>query len=255
VVPWVLWGVAGALHQCPRATPASLRVVPSACAFLAICAALSYPMWGFRAVTSIRLSRTNIPIRSVFASISDTHRTVKLCAASASRRMDCKTLKIIRGLKTFSSNCPPAPPMVTATWLPMTCAHTMVSASHCVGLTLPGMMDDPGSLAGKEISPMPQRGPEASRRVSFATFMSPAAVVFSAPDRPTSASCAAMPAKVFLAGRKSRPVSAATRAAIRPANSGCVLMPVPTAVPPCARSNTGPSAARRPATAAATCAA
>jgi hypothetical protein len=45
-----------------------------------------------------------------------------------------------------------------------TCAQTMVTASHCVGLTFPGMMELPGSLAGRDSSPMPQRGPLASMR-------------------------------------------------------------------------------------------
>jgi hypothetical protein len=49
---------------------------------------------------------------------------------------------------------------VTAAWLPMTRAQTIVSASHCVGLTLPGIIDDPGSFSGSAISPRPQRGPE-----------------------------------------------------------------------------------------------
>eukprot|EP00964_Phaeocystis_antarctica_P060635 scaffold36159_cov36-Phaeocystis_antarctica.AAC.1 len=40
----------------------------------------------------------------------------------------------------------------------MTCAQTIVSASHCVGLTLPGMIDEPGSFSGSEISPRPERG-------------------------------------------------------------------------------------------------
>jgi len=35
-------------------------------------------------------------------------------------------------------------------------------ASHCVGLTFPGMMDEPGSLAGRINSPNPLRGPEAA---------------------------------------------------------------------------------------------
>ena len=42
--------------------------------------------------------------------------------------------------------------------MPMTCAQTIVSASHCVGLTLPGMIDEPGSFSGSEISPRPERG-------------------------------------------------------------------------------------------------
>ena len=45
--------------------------------------------------------------------------------------------------------------MPMATSLPMTCTATIVTASHCVGLTLPGMMDEPGSLAGMAISPSP----------------------------------------------------------------------------------------------------
>src|SRR6202162_3801234 len=51
---------------------------------------------------------------------------------------------------------------------------TMVSASHCVGFTLPGMMEDPGSFSGRVNSPSPQRGPEASQRMSLAIFMSDA---------------------------------------------------------------------------------
>ena len=41
----------------------------------------------------------------------------------------------------------------------MTCAATMVTASHWVGSTLPGMIDEPGSFSGKCSSPNPVRGP------------------------------------------------------------------------------------------------
>ena len=58
-----------------------------------------------------------------------------------------------------------------ATSLPITWAQTMVSASHWVGLTLPGMIELPGSLAGRSSSPRPQRGPEPSRRTSLAIFI------------------------------------------------------------------------------------
>lgn len=51
---------------------------------------------------------------------------------------------------------------------PMTCAHTIVIASHWVGLTLPGMMDDPGSFSGRASSPSPHRGPEPRKRMSLA---------------------------------------------------------------------------------------
>ena len=45
----------------------------------------------------------------------------------------------------------------------------MVRASHCVGLTLPGMMLLPGSFSGRLSSPRPQRGPLPRKRMSFAT--------------------------------------------------------------------------------------
>ena len=48
----------------------------------------------------------------------------------------------------------------------------MVSASACVGLTLPGMIELPGSFSGMRSSPRPERGPEASRRMSLAIFKS-----------------------------------------------------------------------------------
>ena len=53
--------------------------------------------------------------------------------------------------------------MLTATSLPITCAHSMVSASACVGFTLPGMIELPGSFSGMRSSPSPERGPEASQ--------------------------------------------------------------------------------------------
>src|SRR5262249_8367880 len=50
--------------------------------------------------------------------------------------------------------------------LAITWAAIIASASHCVGFTLPGMMDEPGSLAGVFCSAKPSRGPHGSRRVS-----------------------------------------------------------------------------------------
>jgi cytochrome bd-type quinol oxidase subunit 2 len=45
-------------------------------------------------------------------------------------------------------------------------------ASSWVGLTFPGMIDEPGSLAGNLSSWKPARGPEASQRMPLAIFMS-----------------------------------------------------------------------------------
>ena len=49
--------------------------------------------------------------------------------------------------------------MLIATSLPITWAQSIVTASHWVGFTLPGMIELPGSFSGIVISPMPQRGP------------------------------------------------------------------------------------------------
>lgn len=76
---------------------------------------------------------------------------------------------------------PLAPPMLMATSLPITWAQSMVRASLWVGLTLPGMMEDPGSFSGMSSSPSPLRGPLASQRTSLAIFMREAASVLSAP--------------------------------------------------------------------------
>ena len=46
----------------------------------------------------------------------------------------------------------------------------MLSASICVGLTFPGIIDDPGSLAGKINSPKPDLGPDAKNLISFIIF-------------------------------------------------------------------------------------
>ncbi len=109
---------------------------------------------------------------------------------SASSRALCRKLWAISGRNTFSSKLPDAPPMLIATSLPNTWQHSIVSASLCVGLTLPGMIDEPGSFSGMRSSPMPLRGPLASQRMSLAIFIRLAASVFSAPCACTSASSA-----------------------------------------------------------------
>jgi hypothetical protein len=55
-------------------------------------------------------------------------------------------------------------------------------ASACVGFTFPGMIDDPGSFAGKIISPNPHRGPEPKKRISFAIFIRATAKTFKKPN-------------------------------------------------------------------------
>ena len=132
---------------------------------------------------------------------------------------------------------PEAPANPMAASLPITCTATMVSASAWVGLTLPGMMELPGSLGGMVSSPMPLRGPEASQRTSLATFISAPATVFRAPLAVTTASCAASASNLLGAVTNGQPVSPAITSATRAAKRGWLLRPVPTAVPPSASSS------------------
>ena len=91
-------------------------------------------------------------MRSRLGSMLTAQLLLKLMMPSASRR----TL--------YTGSC--APPreyvelevarhaaVLIATSLPMTCAASMVTVvSLCVGLTLPGMMDEPGSFSGMVIA-------------------------------------------------------------------------------------------------------
>ena len=95
---------------------------------------------------------------------------------------------------------------VTATLLPMTWQQTMVSASDWVGLTLPGMIELPGSFSGSLSSPKPQRGPEPSSRMSLAIFIRLAASTLSAPCSSTMASWAASASNLLGAVTNGRPV-------------------------------------------------
>ena len=133
--------------------------------------------------------------------------------------------------------------MVIATSLPNTWQHSMVTASHWVGLTLPGMIELPGSFSGIVISPRPERGPEAIQRMSLAIFISAAASVFSAPWAESRASWPASAANLFSAVRNGSASVCSSSVAMRVAYSGWAFRPVPTAVPPAASCSTPGKAA------------
>jgi len=80
------------------------------------------------------------------------------------------------GRMALSSKLPWLPAKATAESLPMTWMAIMTMASHWVGLTLPGMIELPGSFSGMRSSPMPERGPLASQRTSFAILNSDVAI-------------------------------------------------------------------------------
>ena len=105
------------------------------------------------------------------------------------------------------------PANATVASLPNTRAATIVSASHWVGLILPGMIDEPGSLSGIVISPRPARGPLACQRTSLAIFSAAPASVRTAALALTTASCAESAANLSGAVTNGWPVSCATSCA------------------------------------------
>ena len=219
-------------------------------------AALSYPISGASAVTSISDFSTSSASRAQFGVMPSTQRSRNESIASVSRAIERSTLWAINGLKTFSSRCPCSPPMVTAIWLPMTCAQTIVTASHWVGLTLPGMIELPGSFSGSASSPSPERGPEPSSRRSLAILVSPTAMVLSTPDTSTIVSWVASASNLLGADTQGTPpvisASALTKSSPKPLGA---FSPVPTAVPPCAsRDSRGHSATMRSALSSSVCA-
>ena len=144
------------------------------------------------------------------------------------------SVSAISGSMTFSWKLPEAPAMPTAASLAETRVAAIATASGITGLTLPGMMLEPGCSAGSEISASPASGPEFIQRRSFEILSSATAQARSAPDSSTAVSCDARPRNGRARRRSARPVRAASRAMARFANSGCALTPVPTAVPPSA---------------------
>lgn len=158
---------------------------------------MSYPMWGFKAVTSINELLSNFEMFSLFALIPITQFSLNDWQASDSKEIECSTFQIINGLNTFSSKWPLEPPMEQATLFPITCAQTIVIASHYVGLTFPGIIDEPGSFSGRSNSPSPDLGPEARNLISFDIFIRATASVFNDPENYTRSSCPASPSNLF----------------------------------------------------------
>ena len=111
----------------------------------------------------------------------------------------------------------------------------MVRASHWVGFTLPGIIDDPGSFSGKFNSPSPDLGPDPSNLISLAILWSETATVFIIPDISTIASCVAIASNLFSAVLKLIPVNLDTLEANNFEKLFFVFKPVPTAVPPWAK--------------------
>ena len=82
--------------------------------------------------------------------------------------------------------------------------------SAITGFTLPGMIEEPGCVAGRLISPIPQRGPDASQRMSLAILVSGDGDRLERRRTSTTASFAALRLEVIrgLAERRCRSASA-----------------------------------------------
>ena len=96
---------------------------------------------------------------------------------------DCSRLCATSGIMTFNSSCPACTASEIAASFPTTWNPTIASISGMTGLTLPGMIEDPGCSAGRRISPKPVTGPEFSRRKSLPMRMHSSASALSAPER------------------------------------------------------------------------
>jgi len=83
------------------------------------------------------------------------------------------------------------PDVVTTTSFPITRQATWMADSAMTGLTLPGMIEEPGCVAGSDSSNMLHLGPDPSKRMSLAILESETAIVFSSPWASTNESLAA----------------------------------------------------------------
>ena len=171
-------------------------------------------------------------IRSAKGLIPATQRSASSGTTAVSSRAEASRLRAITGIMTFSSKLPAAPPNATAASFPITCVHTWHTASQMTGLTLPGMIDEPGCRSGIEISPSPARGPDPIQRRSLQILYRLTAVTRKTPLASTSASRAPAASKWFRACVSGSFMDEASRSFTRRANPGGALSPVPVAVPP-----------------------
>ena len=92
---------------------------------------------------------------------------VKLSTESAKSFAEFRKLSRITGLNTFNCRWPCAAEKLIVVSFPITLLETIDTASHCVGFILPGIIELPGSFAGKIISENPALGPDDNNLKSF----------------------------------------------------------------------------------------
>ncbi len=147
----------------------------------------------------------------------------------------------------FSWNCPPAAPHTAIVWsLPITRAATCIRLSHITGLTLPGMIELPGWQVGELdfVEAAARPGAEPADVVGHVEQRDGDRRAAGRGTRPGRRAGRWPRSDWRLRRRECRFRRRAASATRRP-NSGCVLMPVPTAVPPAGSSSTASAARRR----------
>ena len=97
------------------------------------------------------------------------------------------------------------------------------------------MIEDPGSFSGNNNSPRPERGPDASKRISLPIFNNDIAREFRVDEKLTRESCAAIDSNLFFAGKYLYLVCCDKYLQKILSKFLGELIPVPTAVPPCAK--------------------
>ncbi len=81
--------------------------------------------------------------------------------------MFSKSACTMMGSIALSSSCAASTAIVTVRSLPITLNAIWLTTSGMTGLTLPGMMVEPGCMGGRLISLKPVRGPDESKRRSL----------------------------------------------------------------------------------------
>src|SRR4030095_16751618 len=99
-------------------------------------------------------------VRSAFAVIPWMQLTRRLSTACSIVESDVNNAKVITGSITLSCSWPADAANVTVRSSPITRKPTWLTTSGITGLTLPGMIDEPGCICGRLISLNPQRGPQ-----------------------------------------------------------------------------------------------
>ena len=124
-------------------------------------------------------------VRSALAVMPSMQLTRRLSTAFSIVAIDVNSAKVMTGSITFSCSWPAEAASVTVRSRPITRKPVWLTTSGITGLTLPGMIELPGCICGRLISLNPQRGPDASSRMSLQILVSFDDVRFSTPDSST----------------------------------------------------------------------